>query len=192
MASRMDRAQAVVAIGELFREHGYHGTSYGQITAATGLGKGSLYNHFPNGKEDMTRAVLAHVHGWFEDNVFGVLASKADPMEAVDQMFVQVDDYFRSGRRLCLLGAFSLYDVRTAFDAEIVSYFSRWVETLAGCLKRGGLSAKESKVQAMACMVDIQGGLLMAHAFDDAAIFTSSLARSAKTLRAAMGDRVPA
>jgi len=183
MTSRMTRAEAIVAIGELFREHGYHGTSYGQITAATGLGKGSLYNHFPNGKEDMTRAVLGHVHGWFEDNIFGQLESGTDALEAVDHMFAAVMSYFRSGRRLCLLGAFSLYDVRTSFDDEIAGYFKRWVKALTSCLKRGGLPAKESRDMAMAVMVDIQGGLVMAHALDDPGVFKASMVRSAQALR---------
>lgn len=182
MTSRMTRAEAVAAIGELFREHGYHGTSYGQITAATGLGKGSLYNHFPNGKEDMTRAVLDHVHAWFEDNVFEPLDASPDPSEAIDHMFAAVRSYFRSGRRLCLLGAFSLYDVRTSFDEEIAAYFTRWVKALAACLRRGGVSLKESRDLAMAVMVDIQGGLVMAHALDEPGVFKSSLARSAQTL----------
>ena len=184
MAGRMTRTDAIAAIGELFREHGYHGTSYGQITAATGLGKGSLYNHFPNGKEDMTRAVLGHVHDWFEDNIFSVLETNPDPAAAIALMFAAVDTYFRSGRRLCLLGAFALYDVRTAFDDEIAGYFSRWVEALVLCLRRGGLPARESRGLAMQVMVDVQGGLVMAHALDDASIFKASLARSADTLRA--------
>src|SRR3546814_7759749 len=43
------------------------------ITAATGLGKGSLYNYFPGGKDEMAAAVLAHVDDWFEREIYAPL-----------------------------------------------------------------------------------------------------------------------
>jgi AcrR family transcriptional regulator len=173
-------------IGELFREYGYHGTSYGQITEATGLGKGSLYNYFPDGKEGMTRAVLAHVHDWFEGHVFAPLEGDGDPREAVLAMFAEVDAYFRSGKRICLLGAFSLYDARDAFDREIATYFTRWVAALKTCLKRGGVPRDKAGMLAMASMVEIQGGLVMAQALSRPGVFKDALARSCHTLEAAL------
>ena len=183
---RVDREGAVVLIAELFREYGYHGTSYGQITEATGLGKGSLYNYFPDGKEGMTRAVLAHVHGWFEDHVFAPLEGDTEAAKAVAGMFKAVDDYFHSGRRICLLGAFSLYDARDAFDREIAGYFTRWVAALKTCLRRGGVAADKAGMLAMACMVDIQGGLVMAQALDRPAVFRDTLKRSRLSLDVAL------
>ncbi len=53
------------ALAEVFREHGYGATSPSLITAATGLGKGSLYHFFPGGKQEMASAVLADIEQWF-------------------------------------------------------------------------------------------------------------------------------
>ena len=36
-----------------FRDQGYDGASLAELSAATGLGKSSLYHHFPGGKVDM-------------------------------------------------------------------------------------------------------------------------------------------
>ncbi|TMV66254.1 helix-turn-helix transcriptional regulator, partial [Thioclava sp. BHET1] len=58
-----ERADVVPLLAEVFRDCGYEGTALSKITAATGLGKGSLYNFFPGGKEEMAEAVLAHVDG---------------------------------------------------------------------------------------------------------------------------------
>ncbi len=41
-----ERADTLPALAEVFREHGYGATSLSMITAATGLGKGSLYHFF--------------------------------------------------------------------------------------------------------------------------------------------------
>jgi len=72
-----ERAAAVPALAEAFREHGFEGASIAQLSAATGLGKGSLYNFFPGGKEEMAAAVLADVDAWFTANIFEPLRDAA-------------------------------------------------------------------------------------------------------------------
>ena len=53
-----ERADALPALAEVFREHGFEGASLSLISERTGLGKGSLYHFFPGGKEEMAAAVL--------------------------------------------------------------------------------------------------------------------------------------
>ena len=74
-----ERGDAIPALAEIFREHGFAGASLSEITKRTGLGKGSLYHFFPNGKEEMAQAVLDDVAGWFETNVFMPLRESEDP-----------------------------------------------------------------------------------------------------------------
>ena len=73
------------------------GASLALIGAATGLGKGSLYHFFPGGKEEMAAAVIAHIDGWFEENVFVPLQDRADPHAGIERMLEATDSYFRSG-----------------------------------------------------------------------------------------------
>lgn len=42
----------------VFRERGYEGATLVQLAAATGLGKASLYHHFPGGKAEMAAVLL--------------------------------------------------------------------------------------------------------------------------------------
>ncbi len=76
------REDVLPVLGEVFREHGFEGASLSVITARTGLGKGSLYHFFPGGKEEMGQAVLAHIDGWFETEVYAPLRDDADPRAA--------------------------------------------------------------------------------------------------------------
>jgi AcrR family transcriptional regulator len=78
-----------------------------RITARTGLGKGSLYHFFPGGKEEMAAVVLADVDDWFERNIFAPLRD-GEPAAAIASMWRDVDAYFQSGGRVCLVGAFAL------------------------------------------------------------------------------------
>lgn len=174
-APKVDKEQALTAIAELFREHGYHGTSYNQIIKVSGLGKGSLYHYFPGGKEEIAKAVLQQIDCWFETNVFTPLKTNDSPEKVLGQMFATVNTYFASGKRICLLGAFALYDVKEPFAQEIKSYFQRWIDALKIYLQNQGLPLKESEQLANFAMIAIQGGLVMAQATNNTDIFAQGI-----------------
>lgn len=178
-----DRADLLSIIGEVFREHGYEGASLALIGAATGLGKGSLYHFFPGGKEEMAAAVIAHIDGWFEENVFVPLQDRVDPHAGIERMLEATDCYFRSGRRVCLIGAFALDESRDLFAKAIKSYFGRWVAHLAEALTRTGHSPARADELAEETVCAIQGALTLGRAFDDTAVFSRALQRA----RAALG-----
>jgi AcrR family transcriptional regulator len=172
-AALLSRDDLIARLGDVFREHGFEGASLSAITAATGLGKGSLYNHFPGGKDEMATAVLAHVDAWFEHEVYAPLREAEDPRAALAAMFAAVDTYFRGGGRICLVGAFALDATRDRFAAAVQGYFVRWIAALAACLRRGG--AKHAKAQAETVVAGIQGALVLSRALNDTAAFGRQL-----------------
>jgi AcrR family transcriptional regulator len=178
-----ERADVLPVLGELFREHGYDGASLSLIAARTGLGKGSLYHFFPGGKAEMAAAVLAEIAAWFEGRVFAPLRAEPDPRRAVAAMLDAVDEYFRSGRRVCLVGALALGDARDRFAAPIAGYFAEWRRALASALMHGGRAAAEAESLAEEAVGAIQGSLVLARALDDPGAFGRTLER----LRARLG-----
>ncbi|MET0226780.1 MAG: TetR/AcrR family transcriptional regulator [Dokdonella sp.] len=180
-----DRADILPALGELFREHGYEGTSLALITQKTGLGKGSLYHFFPGGKEEMAAAVLAHIDEWFERHLFEDLRNETDAHAAIHAMFRTVDAYFLSGRRVCLVGAFALGGVRDRYAGRINAYFAVWIDTLAAALRRAGKPPAAARFAAEDAVAMIQGALVAARALDDAAVFRRALKRAEVRLFAA-------
>ncbi|MGJ4949551.1 TetR/AcrR family transcriptional regulator [Bradyrhizobium sp. HKCCYLS20291] len=182
MRTLNERADVVPLIAEVFREFGFEGTSLSRITEKTGLGKGSLYHFFPGGKEEMARAVLAHVDAWFEREIYAPLRGAA-PEPSIERMWRGVDDYFRSGRRVCLVGAFALDDTRDRFAAIIASYFTRWIAALRAALVRGGWDDQAAEDAAEEVVLGIQGALVLARATDDPAVFSRALARFRRRLQ---------
>lgn len=172
-----ERGDAIPALAEIFREHGFAGASLSEITKRTGLGKGSLYHFFPNGKEEMAQAVLDDVAGWFETNVFMPLRESEDPATGIDHMFKAVIRFFHSGRRVCLVGTFALDDTRDRFASEIQSYFAAWTRVLAAALKRMGFGTRAARETAEEVVAGIQGALVLARAHDDSALFTRAMKR---------------
>ncbi|GJE76905.1 TetR/AcrR family transcriptional regulator [Methylorubrum suomiense] len=160
------RADLLPALAETFREHGYEGASLSRISQATGLGKGSLYHFFPGGKAEMVEAVLAEIEAWFATHVFEPLREAGDPEAAIEAMFETVTDYFRSGRRVCLVGALSLSDARDRFAEDLRRYFALWVEALAGALSRAGHPEGTATARAEDIVGSIQGAVVLARALD--------------------------
>lgn len=185
MKTVYERADIVPMLAEIFREFGYEGTSLTRITERTGIGKGSLYHFFPGGKEEMASAVIAEVDAWFEHAIYWPLKNdEAHP--AIVAMWVNVDDYFRSGGRICLVGAFALDETRERFSAAIGDYFIRWIEALRSALVRAGCPEEEARALAEESIAGIQGALVLSRALDDSAVFTRSLQTLAKRLEAAL------
>ena len=180
-----ERAAAVPALAEAFREHGFEGASIAQLSAATGLGKGSLYNFFPGGKEEMAAAVLADVDAWFTANIFEPLRDAAPGDSApISAMFDAVTAYFRSGRRVCLQGAFALGRERDLFAGTIAGYFEQWIAALAAALRAPGSSEQASRLAAVEVIAAIQGGIVLSRALDNPEIFLQVIEQSRARLGA--------
>jgi TetR/AcrR family transcriptional repressor of lmrAB and yxaGH operons len=172
-----ERADLVPVMAEVFREHGFEGASIALISERTGLGKGSLYHFFPGGKAEMATTVLSGIEAWFATKVFAPLRSDSDPRAALDRMFQSVVEYFDSGRRVCLVGAFALASSRDLFAKQVRSYFRLWKEALAGALVRAGRDKQTADRLAEEVLAAIQGSLVLARALDDRAVFGRAMAR---------------
>lgn len=171
------RAALLPKLGEVFRTYGYEGASLTLITAATGLGKGSLYHLFPGGKAQMAKEVLVEIDSWFEREVFAPLRDDADAHAGIAHMFKATDDYFRSGRRVCLVGVFALGAARDEFADAVHDYFERWREALASALRRAGHMRAEAAELSEDILAGIQGALVLVRAADDPKMFSRALSR---------------
>lgn len=174
-----EKADVIPLVTEVFRELGYEGASLSKITARTGLSKGSLYYFFPGGKEEMASEILAQIDAWFVGNVFEPL-ERDEPAEAILTMWRQVDAYFRSGQRICLVGAFAIDETRDRFAIRINQYFKRWIEALCAALIRAGAGIGTATRISEEVVAGIQGGLILARAFDDEGIFARTIASLAE------------
>lgn len=170
-----ERSDAVASLAEVFREHGYEGASLALIGKATGLGKGSLYHFFPNGKEEMLQAVLVEIEQWFENSVYSPLRDGDDADAAITAMLDETAKYFRSGRRVCLVGALAVTNTRDLFAQAIRGYFVAWVDALQAALVRQGRDAEQARLLSEDAVLAIQGAIVLSRALDDSAVFQRAI-----------------
>ncbi|NKI98025.1 TetR/AcrR family transcriptional regulator [Novosphingobium sp. SG707] len=182
-----DRESAIPALAEAFREHGFEGATLATLSKATGLGKGSLYNFFPGGKEEMMEAVLENIDGWFAKAIFSPLEHGSDPAAAVTAMFDDVTAYFRSGRRVCVVGCLGLNSSGETFAIKVKDYFARWISALAQCLEAGKVPPAMALDLAEEAVSGIQGAIVLARALGDEASFQRIVHRLRSTLLDTIG-----
>ncbi|WP_025677259.1 TetR/AcrR family transcriptional regulator [Paenibacillus massiliensis] len=170
-----ERADVIPMVAEVFRELGYEGASMSKITARTRLSKGSLYHFFPGGKDEMAAEILAHIDQWFTGHIFEPL-ERDEPREAIQNMWREVNAYFQSGQRICLVGAFALDETRDRFASIIQQYFKRWVDALCAAIVRIGASMEAAIKISEDTVGSIQGGLILSRALHDPTVFERTLA----------------
>src|SRR5262245_15951748 len=106
MSEAIPPRDAVVAqLFEMFRRSGFEGVSISDVSEATGLGKSSLYHHFPGGKADMAAAVLEFARMWLEAEVVAPLAAEGTRAVRIDRMLAALDTLYGGGSKPCLLAS---------------------------------------------------------------------------------------
>ena len=124
----------------------------------------------------MAQVILDSIDAWFEENIFKPLVEDAHSSDAIDDMFSAVVDYFRSGQRVCLVGAMALDSSRDAFAKTIAAYFRRWIFALSAALRRRGFTEQEAARLSQEVVGGIQGAIVLARAINDNAVFMETIA----------------
>src|SRR6202022_445116 len=110
--------------------------------------------------------VLTSIDRWFLDNIYTPLRTSTDPAKGIADMFAAVDDYFRSGQRVCLVGAVALGTSRDLFDDKVKTYFAGWIDALAAALRRRGDDKHAARQKAEQGGRELQGALVLTRALD--------------------------
>jgi TetR/AcrR family transcriptional regulator, lmrAB and yxaGH operons repressor len=163
---------------ELFRQYGYEGLTLSKISQSTGLGKASLYHHFPGGKTEMAEAALCEVDRWLDTTMLPILIEapvSGQNSQAIDKltlMCIETSRFFNEGQNSCLWAVLMLEQSSDAlFHAQISSALSRWIEAIVNLLVAAGLNRALAQQRGEDALVAIQGALIMTRGLRDLAIF---------------------
>jgi AcrR family transcriptional regulator len=100
----MSKEEVIAQLTKVFRQYGYEGATLARLSEATGLGKASLYDHFPKGKEEMAAVVLKSMSDRLEASIIEPLRSSGEPVDRIRVMTKNVDKLYSGGKQSCLLG----------------------------------------------------------------------------------------
>jgi TetR/AcrR family transcriptional repressor of lmrAB and yxaGH operons len=163
------KEKTVVAAVKLFSQRGYHGTALNDILDAGGSPRGSLYFHFPRGKEEIGEAAS----GLAGEAVRQVIANAAETSDNTENFLTSIvqamaSNLERSGySEGCPIATVAL---ETAAQSEILgtaarNAFQSWEQELRRGLERFGMKTGDADLIATAVLSQIEGALLLARTY---------------------------
>jgi AcrR family transcriptional regulator len=184
MVKRNVHDDMVRGAADLLATRGVQGTSFSEVIAHTGAPRGSIYHHFPGGKDELVEAAIRSVG----DGVTALLDSldAPSPAKLVDAFVdgwraVLVAGDFERGCAVAAscLGSEATTDLRTV-SGEI---FRSWRNALASAFVRSGATRRRAEDLAMVCIASVEGALIVGRAEHDDAVF-DALKRQLRRLAA--------
>ena len=174
MVRRTDTRQRMLdTAAGLFQTQGYHATGLTQLTTAGGAPKGSLYFHFPGGKEQLAAEAVQLSSERTGALLEAILNDAPDPATAIDRAVGALAGFLsESGfQRGCPLATVAL-DAAAASEPireACVDGYASWHAVLAGYFSAQGLSTARADELATIVLAAIEGGLLLARTRRDLA-----------------------
>src|SRR5258708_25289252 len=170
MAKASDsKGKTLAAAAKLFRQEGYHGPALHDILAAGGSPRGSLYFHFPKGKEQIGEAALT-LDG---EALRQAIARAAEASESAETFLVRMvrgmaaelerSDY----KEGCPIATTAL---ETAAQSEVLGAasriaFQKWELEIKRGLERFGMASGDADLVATMALSQLEGALLLARTY---------------------------
>lgn len=179
------RSRILAAAQRLFRKRGYHATGLSDILALAQAPKGSLYHHFPGGKEAIGVCVVADM----AEGLLQLLAgSRARSTEA---MLLQV------GAQLTTVVEKTDFEICTlfaAFTAErksspelgkaVAGAYAAFAAAIQARLLADGFTARAANEIALTVTALIEGGSMLSQVHRDSTAFRLSVKQAAALCKA--------
>jgi TetR/AcrR family transcriptional regulator, lmrAB and yxaGH operons repressor len=189
---RPDRSRAALldSAALLFRRQGYAATGVNQILEAADGKAGSLYHHFPAGKQELAAAVVDSVGGGIEKRLRQMLDSGLPVSDIVDGWIdllaagLATDQ--RDGCPIEPIATESVNASRPVRDASARA-FGGWCLAVADRLRVDGWPSADADQTALAVIALIEGALILSRIAGDAAALDSAKAAARTLLSPASG-----
>lgn len=159
------REQIIEKTCELLELQGYHATGLNQIIAESGSPKGSLYYHFPGGKEEIAAEALNYVGAV-------VLKRIRENLSHIDDAAVAVGTFIKYIAHNVERSAFRAGGPITTIAMEMASnseplrqicdrIYGEWQAAFADKLREGGITEDRAERLSIMIVAAIEGGVIL-------------------------------
>jgi AcrR family transcriptional regulator len=161
------RTRLLDATATLLADHGYHGTGMKDILSASGAVAGSLYHHFPGGKDQLAAAAVERAARAIGERMERALATRP-PGDAVEAFYAaSAETLVASGFRYgCPVGtpAAEAAILGEPVAAAVSGAFTGWEAAIGRGLCAHGWPEEEAARTASLLLALFEGALLVARA----------------------------
>jgi TetR/AcrR family transcriptional repressor of lmrAB and yxaGH operons len=159
----------------VFREKGFAGTAIGDLSAASGLQRASLYHRFPGGKDEMADVALAQVGQRFR----WILEPMRDDPEVaggIAETARRLGEFYGAGALSCVLDTMTLTGAPATIRDHARSLAMAWIDAMVDASRRAGRRPDAAARAAKDAFVRIEGALVLSRVTGDAAVFAETVA----------------
>jgi TetR/AcrR family transcriptional regulator, lmrAB and yxaGH operons repressor len=170
------RTRILRAAKYLFRKRGYHATGLNDILEIAKAPKGSMYHHFPNGKEQIGVAVIESIT---QDLIDLFAQSRARSVQALiaqaGAQLVAVAE--KTNYEICAIFSTFVAERRTspALGEAVEAAYAQMVDNLAQRLMAEGLPKRAAEEKAHVVAALLEGGSLLAQALQSPIPFNAAV-----------------
>jgi TetR/AcrR family transcriptional repressor of lmrAB and yxaGH operons len=172
------RDRLIRTTGRLLRKQGYAATGLNQVMAEADAPKGSMYFHFPGGKQELAAAAVER----FADRVLASLARGLEDADSVeeavtgylDAMIAHMErtDY-ADGCAVAVVALEAAADHPALVEATTKG-LQDWIDLFAEALEAEGRSPDESRRLASLIVVALEGVVVLARGMRSTAALAST------------------
>jgi TetR/AcrR family transcriptional repressor of lmrAB and yxaGH operons len=169
MPRRTDsRSRMIHAAAELFRQRGYHATTFSDVVRESGAPRGSTYFHFPGGKQELAREAIARAGDEVEEMVDEAARHAGDPGSLVRALAqILASRLERSGYQSgCAIATMvlELAPRDEEFSADFDSVFARWRAALVTRFEPLGIAPDRAEELASLTISAFEGAAVLSRA----------------------------
>ena len=183
------RKHMIETTAALVHRRGFYGTSLSEILLESGAPRGSLYYHFPGGKEELvleaTRQGVADVTQLLKE----VLTGSPDPAEGVRAFVEAAAQVLRDSGYVfgCPVAPIVLDSPESSALAEVCQEaLGEWQQVLVEGLGSVGIERERAESLATMIVCGLEGGLILARARRDTAPLDAVAEELASMVRSAL------
>jgi TetR/AcrR family transcriptional regulator, lmrAB and yxaGH operons repressor len=159
------RDQIIEKTCELLELQGYHATGLNQILRESGSPKGSLYYHFPGGKEELAVESVERVGNIVLRRIRENLAAVDDPADAI-QTFIGYVAYNVEQSGFQAGGPITTVALETAASSEALRgvchhIYSDWIAAFAERLTTASINEERAMRLAHLIVATLEGGIIL-------------------------------
>lgn len=163
------RQRMIETASALFERQGYAATGLKQILAESETPRGSLYFHFPGGKEELALAVVERHREVFAEGIERALRVAPTALDAATILIENLAERVAATgcAQGCPVGAVTLEMAQTSpvLREAAAEAFDRWTTPVENALLREGRTPQEARTQARSTLSAIEGALILCRAY---------------------------
>jgi AcrR family transcriptional regulator len=157
----------IQSAGTLLRERGLAGTSFREVLAHSGAPRGSIYHHFPDGKNQLVEEAV-RAAGVAGSQMIAAVSAGGDPVATL-RTFIRLwgqgleASNYEAGCPLVAVTTAASAD-EPALRAAATEAFAAWQDALAAGLRDAGLSRARARRLATTILAAVEGAVILSRA----------------------------